>query len=1232
MYLLGRYEAVARLAYLGPAAGTAAADKARKVHQPSAVSSPVLAWADALVATIMQQSRDSLRDQVANVMKCRDDLQSSNGNCGIGEPRRAVETLLKEIEMNSGRGNYENGGDGPHAPRTDVTSEELANARALCDEVLDLLMNRSAQLVQSSVRAVRARRWLKKIKDNARKKIGIPADKAMDMSLWVVDTTSDQLVLRRTLQDPTAKEVDGLELIDQQLTAGKAEEDADIAHSSGFKLGAVSLDALAAIVRAKIKLMRPLGERLHGDVLESDPTFYDQFDSLEEKFLVAVERDDVSMVRDCIDRGVDIETLSEEGYNATLLAASLDCVAVVPTLVAAKINLDMVAPNETTATILCAYTGNVDALNAILGACKEAGRSMPDLEVELSNGCTALYLAAQEGCAESCRALVEAKADVHHASGDSVTPLFVAIHEGHTDAVRAVVTDDTLNAQNVHNLTPLYVAMQNEAEDTGELLLSLKADPNIAANDGSTPAEVAIFMGLERSLKALLEANVNPTHARAADGNSLMMLAGYKEQFQMVRDIYAAGGNLAHANSNGQTLRDVIWSLHGKRLSDIGLPDPEGFLIACENNDVETVERCLEAGTDIDSRNVDGLTGIGLACYFKCTDVVRTLVDRRANPNIYSKTGASCLILSVNENHAEVVQLLLDGYDQDGLDQTHTMNHNCSALYLACQEGHHDLVKALLAHSTRAVDICKEGNVSPLYISAHEGHEKCVRYLVDAKARVDIRNDRGATPLYIACQKNHTPICRTLLDADADANIVTLANSSPLAVAVFHFNPKIVAMLLSHGADIDVGAQDGTTEAMLAAHSLDVDILCQLILHGASLNIQNDVGMSVDNILRTTHGVCVLDVALYCLHMSAGVRQDAQSIKHLFTSIDENGDEEITLAELKDGLAKWGLQSKFGEGFDQFVTDEFNKINQDGDDAVSFKEFRATFSRFQREHRELLALSSGTGEDLETMQRLFNRIDVNNDGEITQDELKEALISWGLKTKYGNGFDKFAAAEFDRLNQNGDHAVNFGEFRACFSRFHLLYRSSEDYANQASDGSTAEAASTLPEEVPDWLRKAANAATTTVWGAIQSQKTIAAVQPLPDWRTYLLNERFDHADSDNASALEHLLGFEVEEVSGWADPAAVLSDSERKQRRQGVGEGVMAPPPVPLKGETYLRVCKVDETTRGRRKGTVDHIEVGDILMSFFGCDSKLLHSRDVFVELIEHLPVCHLEVFRPIV
>lgn len=1099
----------------------------------------VLDQASGMVKKILKASRDSLRSSMTEVKNATEALAKGGRKIGqrLSQASAHLDQLRQELLHGAERGNFgsEMGGTDPS-----VDTAELDDAEALAEEADGAIQMGGAQLVQSLFRAMRQKRLFSAAKEEARRAtLDQDPDGKLDLSQWKYDADSNKLILRKTVR-PAPKKIKTLNVPDAEPDAADG-----VFHLQTIGLGTV--------LRTKLALMRlrPAGGRAFNPDDE-------EYDSLEEKFLAAVEQDDLATVKECLAAGVDLDCRNLDGYNAIMIAASFDCTDVVPALVEAKVDLNMVAPNETTATILCGYTGHNDCLTAMFAACRKFDVPMPDLEAELSNGCCALYLAAQEGCTESLLTLMRAKADTQHESLDQITPLFVAIHEGHVEAVQALVDEVSMNKKNVHGLTPLYVGVQNHSDEVIDLLLDLKADPNVAGQDESTPAEVAVFSGQDNVLQSLLKAKVDANHARSVDGNSLMMLAAYKGELDMVHDIHGAGGNVAHTNLNGQCVRDVLLSLHGKHLFQVGLPDEESLLIASENNDTAVVDECLKLGTNIDCRNRDGLTPLALSCYFNSVDVAKRLIHDKADPNIHGANGASCLILSVNENHADIVEALVSTYAADDLDQTHGMSHNCTALYLACQEGHDAMVDLLLQHSTVALNICKDGGVSPLYISCHEGHEKCVRKLLEHKAEVNIRNDRGATPLYIAVQKNHTPICHAMLDAGGDPNIVTNANSSPLAIAVFHFNPKIVATLLARGAFIDVKAEDGNTEAMLAAYSLDVDILCQMILHGSSLNIENEHLLTIDNILRTTHGVCALDVAFYCL----------------------------------------------------------------------------------AEHRELLALSSGVREDLETITQLFKSIDVDGDEEITQDELKESLVNWGLKSKYGKDFDRFVSAEFDRLNQNGDSSVSFREFRACFSRFHLLFRSQEQDKKRGSIEVAQQGLSTpagdnsnavFNESVPGWMRTEAERASQHLWTALQNPHTMPRSVLPENWRTYIIDERIDHIGAENkGSILEHRLGFEVEEISGWADEEPESEElAAVRKKYEAMGHGDM-PPKLPLKGDIYLRVSKVDEEELSKHNAPPDHMRVGDIIMSFFERDVEEIHSRDDFLELCEDLPVCYLGVYRP--
>jgi len=111
------------------------------------------------------------------------------------------------------------------------------------------------------------------------------------------------------------------------------------------------------------------------------------------------------------------------------------------------------------------------------------------------------------------------------------------------------------------------------------------------------------------------------------------------------------------------------------------------------------------------------------------------LCEAKANPNYVPPDGAPPLVLAVSQGHADVVQELCQSYGTE-LRQTITAAKNCTALYLACQEGREDIVRHLLNHSAEAIDMPKLGGATPLYIASHDGHGECVSHLLEAKATV----------------------------------------------------------------------------------------------------------------------------------------------------------------------------------------------------------------------------------------------------------------------------------------------------------------------------------------------------------------------------------------------------------------------------------------------------------------------------------------------------------------
>ncbi|KAJ5817795.1 hypothetical protein N7447_007803 [Penicillium robsamsonii] len=109
--------------------------------------------------------------------------------------------------------------------------------------------------------------------------------------------------------------------------------------------------------------------------------------------------------------------------------------------------------------------------------------------------------------------------------------------------------------------------------------------------------------------------------------------------------------------------------------------DPEGVL-----------DFLLQNGCSIDDTNWEGRTALFLAAYGKDENVMRRLLDRGADP-LFDFLGVNVLSVAVKENDAGAVKVLLEVFDERGLD----LGEIEVALKLAEQnvEHHRDIVNLL---------------------------------------------------------------------------------------------------------------------------------------------------------------------------------------------------------------------------------------------------------------------------------------------------------------------------------------------------------------------------------------------------------------------------------------------------------------------------------------------------------------------------------------------------------
>jgi calcium-dependent protein kinase len=146
------------------------------------------------------------------------------------------------------------------------------------------------------------------------------------------------------------------------------------------------------------------------------------------------------------------------------------------------------------------------------------------------------------------------------------------------------------------------------------------------------------------------------------------------------------------------------------------------------------------------------------------------------------------------------------------------------------------------------------------------------------------------------------------------------------------------------------------------------------------------------------------------LQVIAGLLDDGniQRLRETFTALDENGDGKLTIDELRKGLKDAGLDSMTGQ-----LQEIMNGIDADNSGEIDYTEFlAATIDR-----------RSYLQEDV--CWTAFNVFDIDSDGKITQEELRQVLQSDGVASVLGA---QEAAGLMLQADANGDGVITFDEF------------------------------------------------------------------------------------------------------------------------------------------------------------------------------------------------------------
>jgi ankyrin repeat protein len=224
-------------------------------------------------------------------------------------------------------------------------------------------------------------------------------------------------------------------------------------------------------------------------------------------------------------------------------------------------------------------------------------------------------------------------------AADPGTQFAVAIESGDLDTIKSLIAGgakaDTPINYGENQVTPLMKASWDGRLEIAEFLIESGADVNASDKDGETPLTNAIKREHVEVVQLLLDrgAKVNIKDVREFTPMTTAAAAG---NLEIIRSLVKAGADLK-AQTYGLT--------------------PLMFAVASRK--IDTVRLVVELGAPVDQvSSMSGQTALFSAIYAADADMVKALIDLKANVNFQTKDGDTPLKAAQKGDQEDLIAIL----------------------------------------------------------------------------------------------------------------------------------------------------------------------------------------------------------------------------------------------------------------------------------------------------------------------------------------------------------------------------------------------------------------------------------------------------------------------------------------------------------------------------------------------------------------------------------------------
>jgi uncharacterized protein len=421
------------------------------------------------------------------------------------------------------------------------------------------------------------------------------------------------------------------------------------------------------------------------------------------------------------------------------------------------------------------------------------------------------------------------------------------------DAVRSLLQKKAdVNATQVDGTTALHWTVRADDLETADLLIRAGANVTAANREGVTPMRLAATNGNARMIDRLLKAGADANAPLSKFGDTALMLAARTGKVDAVKVLLDNGADVNAVETWGGTT-PLMWAASERHLDVVKLLVSSGAAVNARSYFVPSAHGRGFEGTTPEPPKPDQkveelaggwLTALMFAAREGDLEIVRTLIDAKADLNAHAGDGKDALGMAIFNGHYELASFLID----NGEDVNHADAQRFTPLFWAVDRRNMELgtngfpwtvttdplplVKKLLdagADPNALVNNTPRGrnrNASPRIVFATALHRAAfagdlelskllLAYGADPHA---VSSDRESTleaaaglaliPGYQVSrpEAERLQVCKLLVELGQDVNWADAYGITPLMVAANLGYTSIVQYLVDQGADL--GAYD----------------------------------------------------------------------------------------------------------------------------------------------------------------------------------------------------------------------------------------------------------------------------------------------------------------------------------------------------------------------------------------------------------------------------------------